>query len=161
MCLFIILSIGFLIFVTAGFYLLDRQDFLFPIKYQASPVVRCDNHGSGFFASSRSGNRLHEGIDLLAPIGTSVLAGRFGIVIAARHSRGMGNYVIIRHLGGMTTVYGHLSKIHVVKGQFVFQGHIIGEVGKTGNANYSDIQPHLHLEVRKNGIPQDPMQYLQ
>jgi murein DD-endopeptidase MepM/ murein hydrolase activator NlpD len=72
----------------------------------------------------------------------------------------MGNYVVLRHRGNLVTIYGHLKDISVKKNKFVRQGQIIGTVGKTGNANYRDIQPHLHLEVRKNRLPEDPMAYL-
>ena len=74
---------------------------------------------------------------------------------------GSGNYVIIRHPGNISTLYGHLLEVYVKKNNLVRQGEVIGSVGKTGNANYADIQPHLHFEVRKNGIPQDPLEYLE
>jgi murein DD-endopeptidase MepM/ murein hydrolase activator NlpD len=73
----------------------------------------------------------------------------------------MGNFVVIRHWDNLATIYGHLAQIYVTEGDFVRQGQVIGAVGKTGNANYRDIQPHLHFEVRKSGIPQDPIEYLE
>jgi murein DD-endopeptidase MepM/ murein hydrolase activator NlpD len=82
------------------------------------------------------------------------------MVIAAKKARGMGNYIILRHPSNTITIYGHLSKIYVRRNQLIRQGDVIGSVGKTGNANYRDIQPHLHFEVRKNGVPEDPLQYL-
>lgn len=159
--LFLFLLITLPLGLIAVFSFLDKNYFLCPIEYKRDILIRCDGRGNGFFAAERNGNRLHEGIDLYAPLGTPVLASRVGKVIAARHTRGMGNYVIIRHLGNITTVYGHLSKIYVRIGQFVRQGDVIGLVGKTGNANFRDIQPHLHFEVRKKGVPQDPLEYLQ
>jgi len=72
----------------------------------------------------------------------------------------MGNYVVIRHSLNLVSIYGHLSQIFVTKNQFVRQGGIIGSVGKTGNARHPGIQPHLHFEIKKNGIPQDPLEYL-
>ena len=72
----------------------------------------------------------------------------------------MGKYVIIRHWGGYTTVYGHLDKIYVRKYQRVSRGRAIGTVGRTGNARYSGIQPHLHFEIKRKGIPQDPLDYI-
>jgi murein DD-endopeptidase MepM/ murein hydrolase activator NlpD len=89
------------------------------------------------------------------------MASRSGMVVRAERNKGMGNFIIIRHPGNLTTLYGHLSQIYVRPRQFVRQGEVIGAVGKTGNANYSDIQPHLHLEVRKGSAPQDPLEYLQ
>lgn len=144
----------------AVLYFMDKTYFLCPIKYSADMIIRSDARGSGFFGEHRNGNRKHAGLDLYAEVGTPVFASRLGRVIAARYIRGMGNYVFIQHLGGITTLYGHLSEFYVKKGQFVRQGQIIGKTGKTGNANYRDIQPHLHLEVKKNGIPQDPLDYL-
>jgi murein DD-endopeptidase MepM/ murein hydrolase activator NlpD len=160
--IFLILLITLPFYLLFSLYFLDKHPFLCPIEYGRDIVVRCDSRGNGLFAASRgNGSRMHEGIDLLAGIGTPVFAARSGMVIAATHSRGMGNYVIIRHPGNITTLYGHLSKIYVAKGQFLRQGQIIGAAGKTGNANSRDIQPHLHLEVRRSGVPEDPRQYLE
>ncbi|MFH0739297.1 MAG: M23 family metallopeptidase [Candidatus Omnitrophota bacterium] len=143
-------------------YFLDKDYFISPIDYKGGIFVRCDSRGDGFFGSPRSGNRLHEGIDLFAQMGTPVLAVRSGkVVVSKEQHKGMGNYVVIRHPGNLVTIYGHLSKVYVRRGNFVRQGEAIGEVGKTGNANYRDIQPHLHFEVREAGIPNDPLEYLQ
>ncbi len=148
------------VYLLVSLYFLDKHYFLCPIDYKRDAIIRCDTWGEGFFASKRKGNRLHDGLDLFAEIGTSVKASRSGIVIAARKSRGMGNYIIIRHPGNIITIYGHLSNIYVHRHKFVRQGEIIGSVGKTGNANHPNIQPHLHFEVRKDSIPQDPLEYL-
>lgn len=156
--LFLIILPFYLIF---SFYFLDKAYFLCPIEYKSGIVIRCDLRGNGFFAAQRNGNRIHEGIDLFAKIGTPVLASRLGKVVAARYTRGMGNFVIIRHRYNRVTIYGHLLQIYVIEGDFVRQGQVIAAVGKTGNANYQNIQPHLHFEVRKNDIPQDPMEYLE
>ena len=103
---------------------------------------------------------MHQGIDLFAEVGEPVLAVRAGLVISVKNSKGMGNYIVLRHNLSLVTIYGHLSEIYVRKNQLVRQGDIIGAVGKTGNANYRSMQPHLHFEIRKNGIPQDPLEYL-
>jgi murein DD-endopeptidase MepM/ murein hydrolase activator NlpD len=147
-------------FVIGGFYFFDQAYFLCPIKYQGSILIRSDGRGEGFFAAHRNGRRLHEGIDLWAPVGTQVLACRSGVVLRATRNRGMGKYIILRHRSGITTIYGHLSEIYVKQNDVVRQGKVIGAVGKTGNANFRDIQPHLHFEVRQEGLPQDPMTYL-
>jgi murein DD-endopeptidase MepM/ murein hydrolase activator NlpD len=157
----LILLIILPIYLLISLSFLDKYYFLCPIEYKRNLLIRSDLRGDGFFASRRSGNRTHEGVDLFAEMASPVLAARSGRVIAARENRGMGKYIIIRHADNITTIYGHLSKIYVVHNEFVRQGEIIGEVGKTGNANYRDIQPHLHFEVRKGGIPQDPMDYLE
>lgn len=149
------------IYLALSLYFLDKDYFLCPIEYKKDIVIRSDLRGSGVFAAERSGRRMHQGVDLFAVIDTPVLATRSGRVIAATENNGMGKYVIIQHSNNITTVYGHLCKIYVTANEFVRQGQIIGCVGKTGNANYPGIQPHLHFEVRENGVPQDPIEYLQ
>lgn len=110
--------------------------------------------------SSHFGKRhrnFHEGIDIAAPQGTPIQASRSGHVIYAGNKiSGYGNLVIIRHSDAYATVYAHLSKIQVARGQFVAKGMKIGKVGMTGHAT----SPHLHFEVRKGQLPVNPMQYL-
>jgi len=159
--IFLILLLLASIYSVISLCFMDRRYFICPINYGGGFIVRSDARGDGLFGSQRSGKRTHQGIDLFADLGTPVLAARSGIVLQAKSNRGMGNYVIIRHSPSLTTVYGHLSRIDVARGQFIRQGHIIGSVGKTGNANYRDMQPHLHFEIRKGGSPQDPAAYLE
>ena len=156
----VFLLIFLLFYAVLGIYFLDKEYFLCPIYYKKDILIRSDAYGKGFFAANRRGNRLHNGIDLFAEIGTPVLASQAGIVIAAQKNQGMGNYIVLRHPAGITTIYGHLAAIHVAKGNLIRQGQVIGEVGKTGNANRRDILPHLHFEVRKSKVPQDPLEYL-
>jgi len=140
---------------------LDKEYILCPIKYPKNIIIRVDSRGSGYFSAERNGNRVHRGIDLLADIGSPVMAARSGrVIISTSQPNGMGLYVVIQHPRGVTTLYGHLSKIYVRKGQLVRQGQVIGAVGRTGNANHSSILPHLHFELRENNIPRDPLQYL-
>ncbi len=139
---------------------LDKQSFICPVKYKNDIIVRQDNYGNGLFASERSGNRIHRGIDLLSKVGALVLATKSGRVLAATQNRGMGKYVIIQHKHNIISIYGHLSEISVRKHDYVFQGEVVGKVGKSGNAGYRNMLPHLHFEIRKNGIPQDPLQYI-
>jgi len=157
--LFLLLAMP--VYLSVSLYFTDKNYFLCPIEYNGNAVIRCDSMGEGFFAARRNGSRVHEGVDLFAEIGTPVFAARSGRVIAAGISRGMGNFIIIRHPGNIITLYGHLQRIYVHKNSFVRQGEIIAAVGKTGNANYRAIQPHLHFEVRENGIPRDPLEYLE
>ena len=149
-----------IVFVSTGALFLFKERFISPIRYQNEPIIRNDGRGNGYFGTHRSGRRTHQGADFLAEIGTPVLASRSGIVASAKQIRGMGKYVLIKHFGGYTTLYGHLSAIYVHKGQVIFRGKVIGLVGKTGNANYRNILPHVHFELRKNGVPQDPLYYL-
>lgn len=109
--------------------------------------------------SSRFGmrwGRRHEGIDLAAPIGSPVKAADGGVVIFTGYDGGYGNLIKVDHGGGYVTYYGHLSKIYVKKGTKVYKGQKIGAVGSTGNST----GPHLHFEIRKNGVPQNPLTYL-
>ena len=110
--------------------------------------------GSPF--GSRDG-RLHEGIDLPAPVGTPVHAAGDGQVIYAGDGiRGYGNLVVVEHAGDLLTVYAHNSELLVREGDRVVAGQRIASVGQTGHAS----GPHLHFEVRSGQIPQDPMTYL-
>lgn len=97
--------------------------------------------------------RAHRGVDYSAPSGTPVRTVGDGIVEFAGRQNGYGNTIEVRHSGGRTTLYAHLSKIDVRRGQRVEQGQHIGAVGMTGWAT----GPHLHFEFRVNGQHQDPL----
>lgn len=98
----------------------------------------------------------HDGMDLLAAVGTPVLASGDGVVLkAATKGKREGSSVTIDHKNGYVTVYSHLGKIKVRKGQKVKKGDVIGQVGMTGMT----FAPHLHYEVRYNGKVMDPMNY--
>jgi len=96
--------------------------------------------------------RAHQGVDYGAPTGTAVRSVGDGTVDFAGWQNGFGNVVHLRHSGDRTTVYAHLSRIDVKKGQKVDQGQKIGAVGSTGWAT----GPHLHFEFRVSGRQQDP-----
>ncbi len=100
--------------------------------------------------------RLHAGIDIAPGYGTPVKAAKGGTVIMAGTNGGYGNCVIIDHGGGLTTLYGHMSKLTVGDGESVKQGEQVGNVGSTG----SSTGPHLHFETRMGGSPQNPMRFL-
>jgi murein DD-endopeptidase MepM/ murein hydrolase activator NlpD len=101
--------------------------------------------------------RDHEGIDMGAPIGTSVKAAADGeVVYAGDRVRGYGNMVVIQHAGDLVTVYAHNSLLMVHVGDHVTTGQEISRVGATGHAT----GPHLHFEVRHKQEPQDPLQFL-
>lgn len=135
----------------------DRVAFLPPLVGQ-SLVVRHDLHGQGTFGAPRHGRRVHRGVDLIAPVGTPVRAVKGGWVTEATNDpRGMGNHVIVWHGRGLSTLYAHLSRLDVRRGQRVRQGQMLGAVGKTGNARARDITAHLHFEVHEHGEPVDPL----
>ncbi|HLI95832.1 MAG TPA: peptidoglycan DD-metalloendopeptidase family protein [Candidatus Baltobacteraceae bacterium] len=102
------------------------------------------------------GMEFHQGLDIAAPMGTTITAAAAGTVISAGWYGGYGNYILIDHGGGMATGYGHCSQIFVSVGQHVQKGQAIGAVGSTG----ASTGPHVHFEVRINGKPVDPAQYL-
>ena len=103
----------------------------------------------------------HSGIDIPAPSGTSIYAAKSGVVITSEKGSGSywsyGNYVLIAHSDGTSTLYAHMSKRAVSKGDTVKQGQTIGYVGITGRTTGY----HLHFEVRKNGNRVDPVNYFQ
>ena len=99
----------------------------------------------------------HPALDLAAPRGTEVKPIKDGVVEDVSRSRvGYGNAIIINHGNGIKSLYAHLSKINVSKGDRVTLFDTIGNVGATGHST----GPHLHLEVRKNGIPINPFAVL-
>ncbi|MFM7049477.1 MAG: M23 family metallopeptidase [Polynucleobacter sp.] len=100
--------------------------------------------------------RYHDGIDFGVASGTPIKAAASGTVIFAGWRGGYGNATIIDHGGGMATLYGHQSAFAASAGQQVRAGQVIGYVGSTGNST----GPHLHFEVRINGAPVNPMNYL-
>jgi murein DD-endopeptidase MepM/ murein hydrolase activator NlpD len=100
--------------------------------------------------------RMHEGIDIGVPSGTPIRAAASGTVIYAGWLGGYGNLTVIDHGGGVATAYGHQSGLAAGNGASVAQGQVIGYVGSTGHST----GPHLHFEVRVNGVPQDPLGYL-
>lgn len=98
--------------------------------------------------------RLHKGIDIIG--NSRIMASDNGVVEFAGKKNGLGNAIIINHRNGYKTVYGHLSKINVKKGQVVEKGEVIGIMGNTGNSTGT----HLHFEVHVNGSPKNPLNYL-
>ncbi|QKG81145.1 M23 family metallopeptidase [Tenuifilum thalassicum] len=98
----------------------------------------------------------HNGVDFGCGRGAEVYASARGKVVLAKFSRSYGNYIIIEHEGGTSSVYAHLDKIKIRKGNIVKKGDIIGYSGSTGRST----GPHLHYEVRIKGIPVNPKDYL-
>lgn len=128
--------------------------YMFPLKY---PGVHVTSHFGNRYIFGSTGN--HGGVDLAASgiYGASIYAARGGTVIrVAYEENGYGNYIIIDHGDGYVTVYGHCSKILVSQGQTVNKGDVIGKVGSTGRST----GPHLHFEVRKDNVRQDPLNYI-
>ncbi|MDN4594386.1 M23 family metallopeptidase [Polycladomyces subterraneus] len=101
--------------------------------------------------------RFHAGIDFGGPIGTPIHAAADGVVKESRPASGYGWIIILDH-GGLTTLYGHMygSTVRVSVGERIRRGQVIAEIGNAGTST----GPHLHFEVSKNGILQNPIQYL-
>jgi len=99
---------------------------------------------------------MHEGVDIVAPAGTSIRSAAAGVVISTERHPQYGNLVEIDHGKDLTTRYAHASRILVKAGQLVKRGQKIAEVGTTGRST----GPHLHFEVRIRGLAQNPDRFL-
>ncbi len=98
----------------------------------------------------------HEGVDIANDLGTPVKATADGVISYCGFEPGYGNIITLNHGNGYTTRYGHLSKYIVKLGQHIKKDQIIGYVGNTGRST----APHLHYEVRLNGVAVNPVKYL-
>jgi murein DD-endopeptidase MepM/ murein hydrolase activator NlpD len=103
----------------------------------------------------RAGKR-HDGIDIAAPEGTTVHAAAAGTVIYAGEQAGYGSIVILKHEGGLVTLYAHNSRLLVAEGARVRRGDPVAKVGQTGKTS----GPHLHFEVREGTRPRNPLLFL-
>ncbi|MCL2683990.1 MAG: peptidoglycan DD-metalloendopeptidase family protein [Synergistaceae bacterium] len=104
----------------------------------------------------RNTRDFHTGLDIRAPRGRTVVAAAAGKVVHAGWMGGYGQTVVISHPGGLTTLYGHCSRLLVRVGANVNRGHSIAQVGSTGRSTGN----HLHFEVRSGGKPANPIKYL-
>ena len=131
------------------------------IKLDHTPTIQpCDgfmSRGFGMHSDPFTGNyQPHTGIDIATPKGTPVHATAAGVILKASYESGLGNCIVIDHGAGISTAYGHLSKITVAMGQTVKRGDLIGLVGSTG---YST-GPHLHYEVRDHNHALNPTNFI-
>ena len=111
---------------------------------------------SRFGARSSIRVSTHTGLDISAQSGTPISAAASGTVTFAGYKGSYGNMLVISHGNGVQTYYGHCSKLYVSAGTTVSQGQTIAAVGSTGNST----GPHLHLEIRVNGVAYNPQNYL-
>lgn len=137
---------------TSGFY--TESGFIFPLDtsgfaYLSSPYGMRDHPISGSYT-------MHNGVDLAAYTYTPIYASKSGKVTTAELGSGWGNYVVINHGDGFSTLYAHMIYYVVSSGEYVEQGEIIGYVGSTGNSN----GPHLHFTVYYDGQTVNPMNYI-
>lgn len=119
----------------------------------AIPLKTSFRFTSGF---GRRWGRMHEGLDLAGSYGSPILATADGVVVKAGWENGYGNMVEVRHPYGLSTLYGHMSKVRVSVGQKVSRGDRIGDMGNTGHSTGT----HLHYEVHVNGAPVNPMTFI-
>jgi murein DD-endopeptidase MepM/ murein hydrolase activator NlpD len=150
------------------------QNLLVPGGYKALPIQQAQvvyrgpvpsgaSRGSGRFVWPTAGYvtqgfmRYHPAVDIARATGTPVKAADSGYVVAAGWSNdGYGNNIVIDHGNGYQTLYGHLSKIFVKVGDSVARGSQIGQMGSTGRST----GPHLHFEIRRNGVRLNPISFL-
>jgi murein DD-endopeptidase MepM/ murein hydrolase activator NlpD len=133
------------------------------VHVYSGPIPEGASRGSGVFGWPVSGWisqyywDYHRAIDIAGPEGTTVVAADSGYVaIVGSSNTGYGKYVVIDHGNGYQTLYAHFSTYFVKVGQSVKKGQAIGLRGSTGNST----GPHVHFEIRKNGVQQNPMLYL-
>jgi lipoprotein NlpD len=113
-------------------------------------------HGVLYGRYGVRGGRRHDGIDLSAPEGTAIHAASTGTVIYAGDQPGYGSIVILRHEGGLVTLYAHCSALLVAEGAAVKVGQPIARVGQSGRTT----GPHVHFEVREGTRPRNPLLFL-
>ena len=127
-----------------------RMHWPVPGRYMLSDVYRAR------YNPVNGRREFHKGIDIPAPTGTSIVAAESGTVITAGWINGYGYAVIIDHGNGITTLYGHNSRLVVSAGQRVAKGEVIARAGSTGNST----GPHCHFEIRINGSAVNPAPYV-
>ena len=123
----------------------------------SKPVDVSVGSGFGFRPDPFTGvNALHAGLDFPGPVGTPVMAAAGGVVLITEQHPQYGNVIELDHGQGLVTRYGHNSKLLVKAGDIVKRAQKIAEVGTSGRST----GPHLHFEVRLDGVPQDPAKFL-
>jgi murein DD-endopeptidase MepM/ murein hydrolase activator NlpD len=121
------------------------------------PVMGWVTSGFGFRTNPFTGlTQMHEGLDISNRLGTSIVAPANGIISDVGNDWVHGKMLVISHGFGMTTSYSHLSKVTVRVGEKVKRGDKIAEIGLTGRTT----GPHVHYEVKLNGIPVNPMRHI-
>lgn len=158
---------------SVSYYIIDNTNFCFLPNQRLSPTQRAffldtslklplENikvtSEFGYRTSPIYGKwKFHKGIDFAASEGTQTFACKAGTVTTCiKNDKIFGNYIIISHADGMTSVYAHLSKVFVKKGDWVSKGSVIALTGKSGAVT----GPHLHFEIRQNGVAEDPAELL-
>ncbi len=137
-------------------FLLDKDSFL-----NSTPtILPADGWITSYFGQRMSPwagkMKMHEGLDVGAPYGTEVHSPADGIITFSGEKAGFGKFVQVDHGYGIETIYAHNQSLNVRPGQKVKRGHLLAAVGNTGHST----GPHLHYEVRVNGIAVDPLYFI-
>ncbi len=145
---------------AANFFMLDVEDMEIPLAGVLPSLLPCDGIVTSGFGWRRLGRRarrgrLHKGMDIAAPYGTPIVAAAPGKVIFVGRKGGYGHTVIVDHGGELSTLYAHNSQIFVKEGDYVTKGQEISPLGSTGHST----GPHLHYEVRVEGVPVNPERF--
>jgi len=128
-----------------------------PVKVgKAGGTLQWPLRGVLYARFGKKGKEPHDGIDLAAPAGTPVKTAAPGAVIFAGEQKGYGLIVIVDHGGDVMTLYAHNRDLRVKTGQKIREGQVVATVGDSGQTS----GPHLHFEVRQNGVPVDPLDSL-
>ncbi|MBR4308723.1 MAG: M23 family metallopeptidase, partial [Oscillospiraceae bacterium] len=130
----------------------NGESFFFPVEY-------CSKLTSpyGYRVHPVTGKyTLHNGVDLAAAKGTKIYATKSGKVTTAVYNYSWGYYVVINHLDGFSSLYGHMTNFVVSEGEYVKRGQLIGYMGSTGWST----GPHLHFTIYYNGASVNPMNYI-
>lgn len=135
-------------------YIYTESGFIFPVSTSgfaclSSPYGMRTNPVTGVYC-------LHNGVDFAANMGTPIFASKSGVVTTACLGGGWGNYVVINHGDGFSSLYAHMTYYIVSEGEYVEQGETIGYVGSTGNST----GPHLHFTIFYDGNSVNPMNYV-
>ena len=131
----------------------DSSGFLYPLPYR---VAITDSYGYRTHPVTGKKTTWHNGVDLAAGAGTAIYATKSGTVTTALSSDIWGNYVVINHGDGFSSLYAHMQGLIVKAGDYVKQGQTIGYVGSTGLST----GPHLHFTIYYNGADVNPMSYI-
>lgn len=139
------------LFTPGGSALLDGH-FVVPVRGTITQPFGCTSLSIEPASNSCSSGHWHSGVDIATALGTPIHATLGGTVSVINSAIGYGLHIVIDHGDGVTSLYGHLSAAAIPDGTTVGTDDVIGAVGSTGNST----GPHLHFEIRRNGVAEDP-----
>jgi len=140
-----------------AFEMLSQDQIIFSESLERAPDFPADLPVDGTLSQMFDTEKGHFGIDIAAPTNTSFISIADGVVAYAEWTINYGHVIHLQHSGGVTSVYKHGSSLLKQQGDYVLKGDVLGTVADTGVLSSGS---HLHLEIWKNGIPQNPVMYL-